>query len=77
MQLFLAARVVVVGSILVDRTLHIQVVQRKVDLPLYDDATCNAELKAALNNQRRGAGDRFSLSRSEICAGGEVGNIQS
>jgi len=50
-----------------------QVVQRKVDLPLYDDATCNAELKAALNNQRRGAGDRFSLSRSEICAGGEVG----
>merc|ERR1711872_1002148 len=27
----------------------------------------------ALNNQRRGVGDRFTLSPSEICAGAEVG----
>merc|ERR1712168_1323132 len=38
-----------------------------------DSTTCNRKLKAALNNQRRGVGDRFTLSPSEICAGAEVG----
>jgi secreted trypsin-like serine protease len=50
-----------------------QPVMRKVDLPLYDDNRCNNALKSALNNQRAGSGNRFSLSPSEICAGGEVG----
>merc|ERR1719310_2611550 len=42
-------------------------------IPLVDSTTCNRKLKAALNNQRRGVGDRFTLSPSEICAGAEVG----
>jgi len=50
-----------------------QFIQHKVDLPLVDDSTCNVKLKSALNQQKSGQGNRFSLSRSEICAGGEVG----
>merc|ERR1711872_351074 len=50
-----------------------QFIQHKVDIPLVDSTTCNRKLKAALNNQRRGVGDRFTLSPSEICAGAEVG----
>merc|ERR1711971_1253011 len=34
---------------------------------------CNNKLKNALNAQRAGSGNRFSLSQSEICAGGQVG----
>jgi secreted trypsin-like serine protease len=52
---------------------NFQPIMRKVDLPLYDDNRCNNALKSALNNQRAGSGNRFSLSQSEICAGGEVG----
>lgn len=50
-----------------------QFIQHKVDLPLVDDNNCNAKLKDALNKQKRGQGNRFSLKSSEICAGGEVG----
>jgi secreted trypsin-like serine protease len=50
-----------------------QVVQRKVDMPIIDDNSCNNDLKNALNAQRSGSGNRFNLSPSEICAGGEVG----
>jgi len=50
-----------------------QVVQRKVDVPIVDSTKCNNDLKLALNNQRAGSGNRFSLSPSEVCAGGEVG----
>ena len=35
--------------------------------------SCNNKLKNALNQQRAGSGNRFSLSQSEICAGGQVG----
>jgi len=50
-----------------------QFIQRKVSLPLVPSSSCNSALKRALNNQRRGVGDRFQLDASEICAGGEVG----
>jgi secreted trypsin-like serine protease len=50
-----------------------QFIQHKVDLPLVDDDNCTAKLKDALNKQKRGQGNRFSLKSSEICAGGEVG----
>jgi len=50
-----------------------QVRQKKVDLPLMDDASCQAGLKAALEARKPGTGRRFSLHRSEICAGGERG----
>jgi len=50
-----------------------QFIQRKVALPLVPSRTCNSALKRALNNQKRGLGDRFQLDSSEICAGGEVG----
>jgi len=50
-----------------------QFIQHKVDIPLVDSTTCNRKLKTALNNQRRGVGDRFTLSPSEICAGAEIG----
>jgi len=50
-----------------------QFIQHKVDIPLVDSSTCNRKLKTALNNQRRGVGDRFNLDSSEICAGAEVG----
>eukprot|EP00092_Neocalanus_flemingeri_P004843 GFUD01005211.1.p1 GENE.GFUD01005211.1~~GFUD01005211.1.p1 ORF type:complete len:497 (-),score=130.91 GFUD01005211.1:51-1541(-) len=50
-----------------------QFLQRKVDVPLVNSAQCNADLKTALNTQASGAGDRFTLDNSELCAGGEVG----
>jgi hypothetical protein len=50
-----------------------QFIQHKVDLPLVDDDNCTAKLKDALNKQKRGQGNRFSLKSSEICAGGELG----
>lgn len=50
-----------------------QFLQRKVDVPLVNSAQCNVDLKTALNGQTSGAGDRFSLDQSEVCAGGEVG----
>jgi len=49
------------------------VIQRKVDVPIVDDSQCNTALKLALNNQRAGSGNKFTLSPSEVCAGGEVG----
>merc|ERR1712203_1075277 len=50
-----------------------QFIQHKVDLPLVEKNSCNNKLKNALNAQRAGSGNRFSLSQSEICAGGQVG----
>merc|ERR1719328_1020343 len=50
-----------------------QMIQHKVDLPLVENNSCNNRLKSALNRQRAGSGNRFSLSQSEICAGGQVG----
>lgn len=50
-----------------------QFIQRKVDLPLFEQTACEARLKSGLNQQRPGAGDRFRLSESEVCAGGELG----
>jgi len=50
-----------------------QFIPKKVDLPLVNDAQCEANLKAALNAQKPGAGDRFRLHPSEVCAGAEVG----
>jgi len=50
-----------------------QFIQKKVDLPLFERNQCNRVLKAKLNERRRGTGDRFSLSSSELCAGGEPG----
>jgi secreted trypsin-like serine protease len=50
-----------------------QFIQHKVDLPLVESNKCNGQLKSALNRQRAGSGNRFKLSESEICAGGQVG----
>jgi len=50
-----------------------QFIPKKVDLPLVNNQQCEASLKAALNAQKPGAGDRFRLHPSEICAGAEVG----
>ena len=47
--------------------------QRKVDLPLFEAGRCQNSLKAAMNQRRQGLGDRFVLSNSEVCAGGEEG----
>jgi len=52
---------------------NFQFIQHKVDLPLVDDFSCNSALKRALNSKKPGAGDRFQLDSSEICAGGEIG----
>jgi len=52
---------------------NFQFVQHKVDLPLVDDFRCNSALKLALNRRKPGAGDRFQLDASEVCAGGEIG----
>jgi len=48
-------------------------IQHKVDLPLVDNANCQNSLKNALNRQKPGTGNRFQLSPSEICAGGQIG----
>merc|ERR1712020_625972 len=50
-----------------------QFIPKKVDLPLVNDNQCEASLQTALNAQRPGAGDRFRIHPSEICAGAEVG----
>jgi len=52
-----------------------QFIQRKVDVPLVDDNTCERGLKIALNNNKPGQnqGNAFRLHSSEICAGGEPG----
>jgi len=50
-----------------------QFIPKKVDLPIVNNNQCEASLKAALNAQKPGAGDRFRLHPSEICAGAEVG----
>jgi len=50
-----------------------QFIQHKVDLPLVQSNSCNSRLKSALNRQRPNSGNRFTLSDSEICAGGQVG----
>jgi len=50
-----------------------QFIQHKVDLPLVNDQACEQSLKGALNRQRAGTGNRFRLSPSEICAGGQIG----
>jgi secreted trypsin-like serine protease len=50
-----------------------QFIPKKVDLPLVNNNQCEASLKSALNAQKPGAGDRFRLHPSEICAGAEVG----
>merc|ERR1712013_647158 len=50
-----------------------QFIPKKVDLPLVNDDQCEASLQTALNAQRPGAGDRFRIHPSEICAGAEVG----
>merc|ERR1711872_207247 len=50
-----------------------QFIPRKVDLPVFERNQCEAVLKNAMNRRQAGLGDRFSLSPSEMCAGGEVG----
>jgi len=50
-----------------------QFIQKKVDLPLFERTRCNGVLKVKMNERQRGLGDRFSLSSSELCAGGEPG----
>jgi len=50
-----------------------QFIQHKVDLPLVDNGSCQNSLKNALNRQKAGTGNRFRLSPSEICAGGQIG----
>lgn len=50
-----------------------QFIQRKVDLPLYEFNRCQQTLKSAMNKRTPGLGNQFSLSNSEVCAGGEEG----
>jgi len=50
-----------------------QFIQHKVDVPLVPDYKCNSALKAALNRQKPGVGDRFELTAGEVCAGTETG----
>jgi len=50
-----------------------QFIPKKVDLPLYEINQCERVLKQAMNQRRQGLGDRFRISPSELCAGGEVG----
>jgi len=50
-----------------------QFIPKKVDLPLVNNNQCEASLQNALNIQKPGAGDRFRIHPSEICAGAEVG----
>jgi len=47
-----------------------QVIQNRVDVPLMDHNTCQRKMQQALG---RDAGRGFTLSSSEICAGGEEG----
>jgi len=50
-----------------------QFIPRKVDVPIVNNNQCEIGLRNALNSQRAGAGDRFRLHPSEICAGAELG----
>jgi len=50
-----------------------QFIPHKVDLPIVDQASCQASLKSALNRQKPRSGNNFRLSPSEICAGGQEG----
>lgn len=50
-----------------------QFIQRKVDLPLYEFNRCQQTLKSAMNKRTPGLGNQFTLSNSEVCAGGEEG----
>jgi len=50
-----------------------QFIPRKVDIPIVNDNQCQTDLRNALNRQRPGVGNNFSLHPSEICAGGEIG----
>ncbi len=43
-----------------------QVVQRKVDIPIVDKATCQTKVKAALNAKKAGIGDKVTISPSEV-----------
>jgi hypothetical protein len=43
-----------------------QVVQRKVDIPIVDKATCQTKVKAALNAKKAGVGDKVTISPSEV-----------
>merc|ERR1712073_68035 len=49
-----------------------QFIPKKVDLSLIPAAQCEAALKLALNARKPGAGDRFQLDASEVCAGGRL-----
>jgi hypothetical protein len=44
----------------------LQVVQRKVDIPLVEKVSCQAKLRDALNVKKPGVGDKFTLSPSEV-----------
>ena len=44
----------------------VQVVQRKVDIPIVDRDTCQTKIKAALNAKKPGIGDKVTISPSEV-----------
>ena len=46
----------------------LQVVQRKVDIPIVDKDTCQTKIKAALNAKKPGVGDKVTISPSEVRA---------
>ena len=49
-------------------------VMRKVDVPLYNEAKCEQQLKGALaRDGKQSASASLKLHASEICAGGEEG----
>lgn len=52
---------------------NFQPIPHKVDIPLVPSGPCNTNLRGALNAQRSGSGNRFQISDSEVCAGGEEG----
>ncbi len=43
-----------------------QVVQRKVDIPIVDKATCQTKIQAAINAKKPGTGDKVTISPSEV-----------
>ena len=49
-----------------------QVVQNKVDIPIMNRQECGARIRQAFDKQGNfGGSNTFTLSKSEICAGGE------
>ena len=48
-----------------------QPVQHKLNLPLVEQTKCGAHMKSALNARSPGVGNKFVLSSSEVCAGGD------